>query len=57
MFILYWSIVNNVLLVSGIQQSDSVIRIDIPILFPIILPLRLLQSIEQSSLFYIIGPF
>ena len=29
---------NNVLLVSGIQQSDSVIHIDVSILFQILFP-------------------
>ena len=42
--------INNVVLVSGVQQSDSVIRIHVSILFQIHFPFRLLQSIEQSSL-------
>ena len=45
--------VNNVL-ASGVQQSDSVIHISI--LFQILLPFRLLQSIQQSSLCYTVGP-
>ena len=40
--------INNVL-VSGVQQSDSVIHIHVSILFQILFPFRLLQSIEQSS--------
>ena len=48
--------INNVVLVSGIQQSDSVIHIHVSILFRIISPFRLLQSIEQSSLCYTVGP-
>ena len=53
-FILYWSIViNNVALVSGVRQSDSVIHIHVSILSQILFPFRLLQSIEQSSLCYI----
>ena len=36
----------NVVLVSGVQQSNSVIHIHVSILFPF----RLLQNIEQSSL-------
>ena len=36
--------------------SDSVIHIHISILFQILLPFRLLQNIEQSSLFYTVGP-
>ena len=40
--------INNVVLVSGVQQSDSVIHTSI--LFQILFPFRLLQNIEQSSL-------
>ena len=54
-FILYWSI-NHVMLVSGIQQSDSIILIHVAILSKILFLCRLLQSIEQSSLCYILGP-
>ena len=54
-FILYWSI-NHVILVSGIQQSDSIILIHVAILSKILFLCRLLQSIEQSSLCYILGP-
>ena len=36
--------------VLGVQQSDSVIQIHIPIYFLILFPFRLLQSIERSSL-------
>ena len=43
-------LINNVVLVSGVQQSDSVIHIDVSILFQILFPIRLLQNIEQSSL-------
>ena len=43
----YWSIViYNVVLVSGVQQSDSVIHIHIFFLFQILFPYRLLQNIE-----------
>ena len=45
----------NVVLVSGVQQSESVIHIHISTLFfffLILFPYRLLQSIEQSSLCY-----
>ena len=48
--------INNVVLVSGVQQSDSVIHIRISILFPILFPFRLLYNIEQSSLCYTVGP-
>ena len=44
------------LLVSGVQQSDTVIHIHVSILFQILFPFRLLQSIEQSSLCYTVGP-
>ena len=48
--------INNIVLVSGVQQSDSVIRIHISILFQILFPFRLLKNIEQSSLCYTVGP-
>ena len=48
--------INNVVLVSGVQQSDSVMHIHVAILFQILFPFRLLQSIEQSSLCYTVGP-
>ena len=48
---------SNVVLVSGVQQSDSVIYILVSILFQIIFPFRLLRSIEQSSLCYTVGPW
>ena len=48
--------INNVVLVSGAQHSDSVIHIHVSILFQILFPFRLLQSIEQSSLCYTVGP-
>ena len=47
---------NNVVLVSGVQQSELVIHIHICSLFRIIFPYRLLQDIEQISLFYTIDP-
>ena len=40
------------MLVSDVQQSDSVIHIHVSTLFQILFPFRLLQNIEQSSLFY-----
>ena len=48
--------INNVVLVSDIQQSDSVIHIHVSILFQILFLIRLLQNIEQSSLCYTVGP-
>ena len=47
--------INNVVLVSGVQQSDSVLYIHVFILFQIISPIMLLQNIEQSSLCYTVG--
>ena len=45
--------VNNVVTVTGVQQSDSVIiHIHVSILFQILFPFRLLHNIEQSSLCY-----
>ena len=44
------------LLVSGVQQSDSVIHIHISILFQILYPYRLLQDTDYSSLCYTVGP-
>ena len=46
--------IKNVVLVSGVQQSDSVIHIHVPILLQIFFPFRLLHNIEQSSLCYIV---
>ena len=48
--------INNVVLVSGVQQSDSVTHIHVSILFQIIFALSLLHNIEQSSLCYTVGP-
>ena len=48
--------INSVMTVSGIQQSDSVIHIHVSILFQIIFPFRLLHNIKQSSLYYAVGP-
>ena len=49
-------LIYNVVLVSGVQQSASVIHIHIFILFQILFPYRSLQSIEWSSLCYTVGP-
>ena len=48
-------LMNNVVLVSGVQHSDSVIHIHVSILFQILFPFRLLRNIEQSSLCYTVG--
>ena len=47
----------NHVLVSDVQQSDSVIHIHVSILFQILFPFRLLYKIEQSSLCYIVSPY
>ena len=44
------------MLVSGVQQSDSVLHIHVSILFQIPSPVRLLQNIEQNSFCYTVGP-
>ena len=54
----YWNIFDvQCLLVSGVQQSGSVIHIHISTLFLDYFPCRPLQSAEQSSLCYTIGPY
>ena len=44
-------LIYNVVLVSGVQQSDSVIHLHIAILFQILFPCGLLQYIELIFLF------
>ena len=44
------------MLVSGVEQSDSVIHMHVSVLFQILFPFRLLQNTEQSSLCYTVGP-
>ena len=48
--------INNVVLVSGVQQSDSIILIHVSVLFQILFPVRLLCNVEQSSLCYAMDP-
>ena len=48
--------INNVVLVSRVQQSDSVIPIHVSILFQILFPFRLLQNIEQRYPCHTLGP-
>ena len=47
---------NSVVLVSGVQQRASGGHIHVSVLFQILFPFRLLQSVEQSSLCYTVGP-
>ena len=55
-FLIEVQLIYSIVLVSGVQQSDSVIHTYISILFQILFPHRLLQNTEQSSLCYIVGP-
>ena len=48
--------INNVVIVARIQQSDSVTHIQVPVLFQILFPSRPLHIIEQSPLCYTVGP-
>ena len=50
-------LINNVMLVSGTEQSGSVMRIHVSILSQIIAAFRLLPNIEQSSLCSAEGPY
>jgi len=55
-FIGVW-LINSAVLVSGVQQRDSVMHVHVPALFQILSHVdRLLQSTEQSSLCYAVGP-
>ena len=47
---------HDVVIVSGVQQSDSVIHTRVSMLFQILLPFRLLKNTEQNSLCYTVGP-
>ena len=48
--------INNVVLTSDVQESDSVMHIHVSMVFQILFPFRLLQNIELCSLCYIVGP-
>ena len=50
-------LIDNIVLVSSVQQSDLVIHIYVSILFQILSPFRLLlHNVEQSSLYHTQGP-
>ena len=49
--------INNAVLISGTQEYYLIIHVFGSILFQIVFPVRLLQNIEQSSLYYTVGPF
>ena len=60
-FLNFWfdtgvELINNVALVSGVPQSDSVMHIPVSVLSQILFPFGLLHYIEQSSLCYTVGP-
>ena len=50
-------LIYNAVLVSAVQQSESVMHIHISTLFQILFPYRLLQSIESSSLCCTASPY
>ena len=50
-------LIYSVVLVSGVQQTESVIHIHISTLFQILFPYRSLQSTELSSLCYTVGSY
>ena len=45
-------LINDTVIVSGVQQCDSIIHIHVPVLFQILFLFRLLHNIEQSSLIF-----
>ena len=49
-------LVNNVVIVSSIQQSNSVIHLHVSIFLQIVFPFKLSQNIEQRFLCYTVGP-
>ena len=49
-------LVNNVVIVSSVQQSNSVIQLPVSIFLQIVFPFKLSQNIEQHFLCYTIGP-
>ena len=55
LFYIRVELINNVVIVPGGHQSDSVICIPVSIL-QISFPIRLLNNIEQCSLCYRVGP-
>ena len=48
--------INNAVLLSVVQKSDSVAHTLVSILFQNLFPFRLLHNIEQSSLCYTVRP-
>ena len=54
-FFIQVELIYNIVYVSGVKHSDSVIHIHISILFQILFPYRLLHNIEYSFLCYTVG--
>ena len=50
-------LINHVVLVSGVQHSESVIHLHKSILFQILSPIRLLHNFEQNSLCYAVDAY
>ena len=50
-------LINNVVLVSRVPQSDSVTQRHVYMYFKIIFPFSLLLNVEQTSLYSTVGPF
>ena len=50
-----WYLINNVVIVSDVQQTDSIIHWHVSILFQNVFTFRLLHNIEQSFLCYTVG--
>ena len=48
-------LINNAVLISGVQKSNSVVHIHVAVLFQTLFPCSLLQNTEQSSLCYTVG--
>ena len=50
--------INNAVLISGVQQSDRVLHTRVSNLFQVLFPFTLLRihNIEQSSLWHTVGP-
>ena len=46
---------NNIVFISGVQQTDSALHRQASTLFPNLFLFRSLQNIEQSSLSYAVG--
>ena len=52
LFYIRVQLIKNIVIVSGVQQNDSLIHIHVSFFFQIIFPYRMLHNIEGSSLSY-----